>query len=110
VEVQFVTSRTSVSKALVFAFLAMIVFSASFQAKLGLYYPETSAAGMTSKTIKLIQCRMEPIVLALPVEPILILAVYNPDPEPNRLEETPAAPQPVAISESHWFRPPPTLS
>jgi hypothetical protein len=107
---KFVKRHVSVRRSLLIAFLAMVVFGASLQAKLGLYYPETSSAGITSKVIKLIECRKDRVAPDLAVEPILIPAIPAPRIERSRLAETPVAPATAPISESHWFRPPPSQS
>ena len=92
------------------AFLALAILCASVEAKLGLYYPEHSASGITSKVIKLREYRMERVAPQLSVEP----ADFS---LPNALEPESFPPQPrrlaayrLFIPRSHWFRPPPFLS
>ncbi len=100
-------SKTTVG---LIAVLAIAILCASVQAKLGMYSPEHSASGITSKVIKLLECRMERVATELPVEPatIPLLRPLTPEafpPEPQRL-----AVYRLVVPRSHWFRPPPYLA
>ena len=90
--------------------LAFAILCASVEAKLGLYYPEHSASGITSKVIKLRECRMERVAAELSFEPVDFSL-----PSPLEPESYPPQPQRLAayrlvVPRCHWFRPPPFLS
>jgi hypothetical protein len=97
------------------AILAIALLMTSLQAKLGLYHPEQSQARLVSKAFKLSECRLE---CAVPDSPAIVMASVE-IPAESRDEQhseaeflayTPAEPQPVLLSRSHWFRPPPARS
>jgi hypothetical protein len=89
--------------------LALALCNASVQAKRGLYAPERSAAGLTSKVIKLAQCRLEHVSPELPAQPVVILSPPKLHPEPRPAESISIMPSPLVLAESLRFRPPPAL-
>jgi hypothetical protein len=97
---------------LVLVLLAVAICNASVQAKLGLYHPETSPAGITSKVIKLAELRLDP--LTPDAAPSQAAPVVVPEIEQSRTEPPPVrfdadAPRPPVLPRSHWFRPPPAI-
>ena len=96
------------------AILTVALLMTALQAKLGLYHPQQSQAHLISKVFKLSECRLERAVPEAPVAIVnLAMASDAGDdwrPEPDFVEFAPAQAQPVLLSRSHWFRPPPARS
>ena len=94
------------------AILAIALVATSFQAKLGWYHPRQSHEYLVSKTFKVSECRLERGVPAPPMAVIQEAMSAEPDverrPEPAFPDYSPAPRPPVLISNSHFFRPPPT--
>ncbi len=89
--------------------LALALCNASVQAKRGLYAPERSAAGLTSKVIKLAECRLEHVSPELPAQAPIILSPPKLHPEPRPAESISITPSPLVLAESLRFRPPPAI-
>ena len=96
------------------AILTIALLMTALQAKLGLYHPQQSQAHLISKVFKLSECRLERAVPDAPVAIVkLVMASDAGDdwrPEPDFVEFAPVQVQPVLLSRSHWFRPPPARS
>jgi hypothetical protein len=105
-----VNARSSKTTAVLLAILAVAVLCASIEAKLGLYYPEHSASGITAKVIKLLECRMERVAPELTVEPQVAMLLDPPEAQVIPSQPAPVAAYRLVIPRSHWFRPPPFFS
>jgi len=94
------------------AILVIALVATSFQAKLGSYQSRQSHEYLVSKTFKVSECRLERAVPDPPMAVIQVAMSAEPDaerrPEPAFPDYSPAPRPPVLISNSHFFRPPPT--
>ena len=94
------------------AILAIALVATSFQAKLGWYHPRLSHEYLVSKTFKVSECRLERAVpdppMAVIQEAMCAEVGVERRPEPAFPDYSPAPRPPVLISNSHFFRPPPT--
>lgn len=89
--------------------LALALCIASVQAKRGLYAPERSAAGITAKVIKLVECRLEYVSPELPAQAVVIFLFPTLHPEPRPVVSISITPSPLVLVESFRIRPPPAI-
>ncbi|HSP68114.1 MAG TPA: hypothetical protein VLN48_10325 [Bryobacteraceae bacterium] len=109
-----VNVRATKARLVWIAILAIALLTTSLQAKLGLYHPEHSPEHLVSKAFKLSECRLERAVANPPIVAVSIVtseaALDAPGPRPEFLESPLPLSQPLFLSRSHWFRPPPVRS
>jgi hypothetical protein len=108
----YVVTRFRIAR-LLFALLACALLGASVEAKLSLYHAAHTPGANISQVIKLREVRIGPVALEVEV-PVEVACEVTP-PRVNRW--LPVSP-PLRVSpgsgpsvpQSHWFRPPPSIS